>query len=272
MASITHHLGVSQPLIGMIHVRALPGTPFSQLSLDEIVDKAAEEAETLFDLGFDALAIENMHDRPYLHTEVGPEIVAAMTAVGIAVRNAAPSAPLGVQILAGANISALCVAQAVDAQFIRAENFVFAHVADEGLMPTASAATLLRERRRLGAQDIAIFADIKKKHSAHAITGDVTLAQTAHGADFFAADGLVVTGAATGAPAQAADLIEAKQAAPDLPLLVGSGVTPENIAQMFEHADGVIVGSFMKADGLWSNAIDPARAAAIVEAANSARG
>lgn len=272
MPSIAHHLGVDQPLIGMIHVRALPGTPFAQSTLEDVVDKAAEEAETLFDLGFDALCIENMHDRPYLLTEVGPEIVAAMTAVGIAVRSAAPSAPLGVQILAGANIAALAVAQAVDAQFIRAENFVFAHVADEGLMPTASAATLLRERKRLGAGHIAVFADIKKKHSAHAITADVTLAKTALGADFFAADGLIITGSATGAPAQVADLIEAKQAAPDLPLLVGSGATLDNIAEMFEHADGVIVGSSIKVDGLWSNEIDPARAAAIVEAANSARG
>lgn len=272
MPSIAHHLGVDKPLIGMIHVRALPGTPFAKGTLDETIDKAAEEAETLFDLGFDALCIENMHDRPYLLTEVGPEIVAAMTAVGIAVRSAAPSAPMGVQILAGANTSALAVALAVDAQFIRAENFVFAHVADEGLMPTASAAVLLRERKRIGTEHVAIFTDIKKKHSAHAITGDVTLAQTAHGADFFASDGLIVTGSATGAPASAADLIEARQAAPDLPLLVGSGATPDNIAEMFEHADGVIVGSSIKVDGLWSNEIDPARSAAVVEAANSARG
>lgn len=272
MASLTHHLGIDQPLIGMIHVRALPGTPFASLSLDQVVDKAAEEAETLFDLGFDALCIENMHDRPYLLSEVGPEIVAAMTAVGIAVRSAAPSAPLGVQILAGANTAALAVALAVDAQFIRAENFVFAHVADEGLMATASAAGLLRERRRLGAERIAIFADIKKKHAAHAITADVSLGQSAHGAEFFGADGLIVTGSATGAPADAADLIETKQAAPDLPLLVGSGATPSNIGRLYEHADGVIVGSSMKTAGHWANEIDPAKAAAIVEAANSARG
>ncbi len=263
---------MDQPLIGMIHVRALPGTPFASMPLEAVIDKAAEEAETLFDLGFDALCIENMHDRPYLLGEVGPEIVAAMTAVGVAVRNAAPSAPLGVQILAGANVAALSVAQAIDAQFIRAENFVFAHVADEGLMATASAASLLRERKRLGAEHIAVFADIKKKHSAHSITADVSLAQTAHGADFFAADGLIVTGSATGSPANAADLIEARQAAPDLAVLVGSGATPDNIASMFEHADGIIVGSSMKTGGVWSNEIDPARAAAIVEAANIARG
>ncbi|MCB9837795.1 MAG: BtpA/SgcQ family protein [Phycisphaeraceae bacterium] len=272
MPDIAHHLGVDRPLIGMIHVRALPGTPFAGAPLEEVIDKAAEEAETLFDLGFDALCIENMHDRPYLPGEVGPEIVAAMTAVGVAVRSAAPSAPLGVQVLAGANIAALAVALAVDAQFIRAENFVFAHVADEGLMPTASAGALLRERRRLGAEHVAIFADVKKKHSAHAITSDVSLAQTAHGAEFFAADGLIVTGSATGAATDAADLIEAKQACPELPVLVGSGATPENIGAMYRHADGVIVGSSMKFDGHWANEIDPARAAAIVEAANSARG
>jgi len=223
-------------------------------------------------MGFDALCIENMHDRPYLLENVGPEIVAGMTAVGVAVRSAAPSAPLGVQILGAANISALAVAMAVEAQFIRAENFAYAHVADEGLMPTASAPGLLRERRRICASEVAIFADIKKKHAAHAITSDLSLAETARGAGFFGADGLIVTGSATGSPTDAADLIEARGGAPELPVLVGSGATPENIREMFEHADGVIVGSSIKVDGVWSNEIDPARAAAMVEAANRARG
>ena len=115
---------------------------------------------------------KNMHDRPYLLRHVGSEIVAAMTVVVQAVRQAV-DVPLGVQILAGANTHALAVAHASDASFIRAEGFVFAQVSDEGLMDTADAAKLLRYRRLIGADEIAVIADIKKKHSSHAITADV---------------------------------------------------------------------------------------------------
>src|SRR6185295_16139764 len=145
---------------------------------------------------FGALMIENMHDRPYAKRAVGPEIVAAMTAVGRAVR-AAVELPLGVQVLAGANREALAVAQACGAAFIRAEGFVFAHVADEGMIESG-AAELLRYRRHIGAEHVRIFVDIKKKHAAHAITADVSIAETARAAEFFLADGVVVTGAATG--------------------------------------------------------------------------
>ena len=98
-----------------------------------------------------------------------------MTAVGLAVRQAS-TLPLGVQILAAANREALAVAQACGAAFVRVENFAYAHVADEGLMPTAEAGPLLRYRRQIGADSIQIIADVKKKHSSHAITADVPLA------------------------------------------------------------------------------------------------
>lgn len=264
MSTLRDILGRDGALVGMIHVGALPGTPHAREPLRAIVERAALEAKTLRDAGFDALCIENMHDRPYLLGAVGPEIVAAMTAVGLAVRAAAPDAPLGVQILGAANVEALSVALAIDARFIRAENFVFAHVADEGLMPEASAPRLLRERRRLGADHIAVFADIKKKHAAHAITGDVSLAETARAAEFFSADALIVTGAATAEPVRREDLAEAR-AATALPILVGSGATPDSARELLKTADALIVGSALKQDGKWSHAVDPARARAFVQ-------
>src|SRR6185436_15540194 len=142
-----------------------------------------------------------MHDRPYAKRVIGPEIPAAMTAVGRAVR-AAVKLPLGVQVLAGANREALAVALACGATFIRAEGFVFAHVADEGLME-ADAAELLRYRRAIGADAIAVFADVKKKHSAHAITADVGVVESALAAEFALADGVILTGTATGREADA---------------------------------------------------------------------
>src|SRR6185503_1168022 len=163
----------------------------------------------------------------------GPEIVSAMTAIGSAVRNVIKdSKPLGVQVLAGANRAALAVAQAINAQFIRAEGFVYAAVADEGLIDEADAGPLLRYRRMINAEHIRIFADVKKKHSSHAITSDLDVSHTAKAAEIFGADGVVITGIATGQAIRINDLGSARVAT-TLPLIVGSGVTPESVKDLF---------------------------------------
>ncbi len=256
-----HHQ--SRSLIGMLHVPALPGTPGHDLGMAEIIDHTRSEAATLASLGYHALLLENMHDVPYLKGEVGPEIIAAMTAVATAVRREV-ELPLGIQILAAANREALAVARAASLDFIRAEGFVFGHLADEGYIDSC-AGDLLRYRRQIGAEDVRIFCDIRKKHASHAITADLSLGETASAAEFFRADGLIVTGAATGEPTAIDDLTEARRAS-NLPLIVGSGVTPENVAARLEVADAVIVGSAIKEGGHWANPIDPARAARLVEA------
>jgi membrane complex biogenesis BtpA family protein len=259
---LTAIFGAPRALIGMLHVEALPGTPRSSLPVEAIAEKAVTEAAVYRRAGFNGLMIENMHDRPYLKGGVGPEIVAAMTAVARAVRRES-GLPLGVQVLAGANREALAVAHAAGAQFVRVEGFVFAHVADEGLIE-GSAGELLRYRRAIGAEEVRVFADIKKKHSAHAITADVDLAETAHAAELFLADGIVVTGAATGCSADPEDVRTVAEAV-DLPVLVGSGITAENLAG-FAAADAFIVGSSVKTSGVWSDPIDPDRCAALAEA------
>lgn len=258
---------LSRPaLVAMIHVGALPGTPRASQSVSELAASAVAEAQTLAAGGADAIILENMHDLPYLNRAVGPEIVAAMTAVCGAVR-AAVSLPLGVQVLAGANREAIAVAHACCCQFVRCEGFVYSHVADEGLMPEADAGPLLRYRRAIGAEGIAIIADVKKKHASHAITADIDLAETALAAIHCGADGVVVTGTATGRPTQPADVAAVAQAI-DSPVFVGSGVTPEQIPLLAKHADALIVGSYLKKDGHWANGPDPVRLAAIKLALN----
>ena len=254
--------GDQRSLVGVIHVHALPGTPRAREPIAAIIGAAVAEARVYARAGFDAVMIENMHDRPYLKRDVGPEIVAAMTAIGCAVRQSV-SVPLGLQILAGANRAALAVAHACGASFVRGEGFVFAHVADEGLIES-DAGELLRYRKSIGAEQVRVIADIKKKHSAHAITADVDLAATAHAAEFFLADGVIVTGAATGLPADPAE-VEAVAAAVKVPVLVGSGISADNIAD-YAAADGFIVGSWIKHGGSWSGALDSRRAAALVKA------
>ncbi len=254
--------GAPRALIGMIHVQALPGTARSGRPVAEIVAQAVAEARVYRDAGFHGLAIENMHDRPYLKGAVGPEITAAMTAVGLGVRRAV-ALPLGVQVLAGANREALAVALACGADFVRVEGLVFAHVADEGLIESC-AGELLRYRRAIGADGVRIFADVKKKHSAHALTADVDLVETARAAEFFLADGVIVTGAATGRAA-APEEVEAVHAAVGVPTLVGSGIDAGNLHR-FATADALIVGSSVKVDGRWSNPLDPERAATLARA------
>jgi hypothetical protein len=254
----------------MIHVAALPGTPRAELPVRKIAERAAVEARILADAGFDALLLENMHDVPYLRRRVGPEIVAAMTAAGEAVR-AAVDLPLGFQVLAGANRAAVAVAHAVGGRFVRAEGFVFAAVADEGLLDEADAGPLLRYRKAIGAEAVRVIADVKKKHSAHALTADVDLTETAKAAELFGADGVVVTGTATGAPTSP-DEVAAVRAAVDVPVVVGSGVTPESAPELLAHADALIVGSWYKEGGHWASPPDPRRARELVRAVEAARG
>ncbi|XP_064375687.1 uncharacterized protein F13E9.13, mitochondrial-like isoform X2 [Dromaius novaehollandiae] len=191
-------------VVGVVHAAALPGTPRSSLPLAQIVDQACQEAETYRDAGVDGLIIENMHDLPYTVCP-GPEITAAMTVISAAVKRTCPRLPLGVQILCAANQQAIAVALATGLDFIRAEGFVFSHVADEGII-NACAGNLLRYRKQIGAENIQIFADIKKKHSAHALTADVSVAETARAAELFLADGVVLTGTATALPADPQEL------------------------------------------------------------------
>src|SRR5215813_558547 len=245
-----------KPIIGVIHVAALPGAPMNTLPVSEIVAQAIREARIYRDCGVDGVIIENMHDTPYLRGSVGPEIVAAMAVIGHAVKNES-SLPTGVQILAGANIEAMAVAHAAGLDFIRAEAYAFAHVADEGLIQS-SAAQLLRYRKMIGADRVQVWTDVKKKHSSHAITADVSLGATAEAVEFMRGDAVIVTGSVTGDAPKIADVEEAK-AHCRLPALLGSGIDANNIAEFYQAADGFITGSYFKVDGHWANPVDAER-------------
>lgn len=269
-------------LVGMVHLLPLPGSPgFPRLvrelaatcpahvhptrhAIRQMLDRARFDAEALLENGCDALLVENMHDLPYLRGVAPTETVAAMALGCEAV--AAFDAPFGVQILAGANLEALGVAVATGATFMRAEAFAYAHVADEGWLD-AAAGPLLRRRADLGADlapAISIWADVKKKHSAHAVTADLSLADAAHGAAFCGADAVIITGSTTGATASIEDVIAARYS--HLPVVVGSGITPANAAVFAAHAQALIVGSALKVDGDWRKPVDPARVRALADA------
>ena len=250
-------------LIGMIHVLALPGTPENKKTPQEIIDKAVEEAKVFKNLGIRVVMIENMHDIPYTKT-VGPEIVSLMAIIGKEIKKL--GLYCGIQILAGANKEALAAAKVAGLDFIRAEGYVFAHVADEGYIESC-AGDLTRYRKMIDAEGVMIFTDIKKKHSSHAITSDVGIEETAHAAEFFLADGVIVTGVSTGTEASLEEVRGVKKAV-KIPVIIGSGITDKNMVNYFKHADIFIVGSFIKKDGYWKNELDEHRIGSLVREFN----
>ena len=220
------------------------------------------------DAGIDALMIENMHDVPYQKNGVGPEISSMMTLVADAIKQET-NLPMGIQILAGANKEALAVAKAAQIDFIRAEGFVFGHIADEGYIDS-QAAELLRYRKQIDAEHIAVFTDIKKKHSSHAVTEDIDIVETAHAAEFFLSDGLIVTGKQTGLEADSSE-IKAVKNSTDLPVIIGSGVNLDNVAQYLAISDALIVGSYFKKEAFWKNELELERVQKFMEKVNQIR-
>jgi membrane complex biogenesis BtpA family protein len=253
-------------VIGMIHVQALPGTPKYQNNTNQIIDKALQEAQLYKQCGIDALMIENMHDVPYQKNNVGHEISSLMSIIAYLIKQET-KIPFGVQILAGANKAALAVAKNSGADFIRAEGFVFGHLADEGYIDS-NAAELLRYRKNINADNIAVFTDIKKKHSSHALTSDLDIAEMAHAAEFFLSDGVIITGMHTGDTANIDEILQVKNTS-DLPILVGSGVNIHNVQNYLKIADALIVGSYFKKDGYWENDLDSNRIKSFMEKAKS---
>jgi hypothetical protein len=242
----------NQVIIGMIHLKALPGTPGYRNNDNEILETALKEAQMYKKAGIDALAIENMHDVPYIKNEVGHEISTMMTLIGSQIKQTT-QLPCGIQILSSANRAALAVAKAANLDFIRAEGFVFGHLADEGYIDSC-AGDLLRYRKQMDANHIAVFTDIKKKHSSHTITADVSLVETAKTAEYFRSDGLIITGTSTGEEASIDDVDDVKNAC-KIPVIVGSGVTLDNLKRYLLKADALIVGSWFKEKGHWANAL-----------------
>jgi len=247
---------IEKPIIGMIHIDALPGTPNYKGDVKKIIANAVREAITYLDCGIDSIVIENMHDAPYLKRIVGPEITSLMSIIGYEIKTKT-KLPVGIQILAGANRQALAAAKSAGLDFIRAEGFVFSHIADEGIIDS-DAGDLLRYRKMIDAENILVFTDIKKKHSSHNITADVSIVETANAAEFFLSDGLIITGTKTG---KEADIVEVKavQKTSKLPVIIGSGINVNNVENFFQISDAMIIGSYFKKNGKWENTIDSSR-------------
>ncbi|UCG41039.1 MAG: BtpA/SgcQ family protein [Acidimicrobiia bacterium] len=248
-------------LIGMVHLGALPGAP-TPSPMDEVVAHAVRDAVTLADAGFDAVMVENFGDAPFFADDVPKATIASMTrAIGAVVD--AVDIPVGVNVLRNDALGALAVAAATGAAMIRVNVLSGTMYTDQGTIE-GRAAEVSRSRAQL-CPDVAILADVFVKHATP--PPGLTLVQATHDlSGRGGADALIVSGAGTGSAISLDDARVVKKAAPHLPLVVGSGATPETLADLFEVVDGVIVGTSIKVDGVTTNPVDPRRAAALVAA------
>ena len=247
----------------MVHLPPLPGAPGWGGSMEVVLDRARTDARALDEAGVDAILVENYGDAPFRKT-VGPETVAAMTAALLAVRGVTDR-PVGVNVLRNDAAAALAVAAATGAGFVRVNVHTGGMFTDQGWIE-GEAAESVRLRDRM-APDVAILADVMVKHASP--PPGLTLEKAARdAAERGRADALIVTGETTG---QAAALDQVRQVAEivDVPVLVGSGVTPETVADALEAAAAVIVGSALMREGRAGEPVDPARAKRLVEAAGS---
>lgn len=259
--------GSSAPLVGMVHLPPLPGSPRYAGSRSHIRGRALADAVALEEGGFDALMVENFGDTPYYPDSVPAHTVAEMTAVarelGIGI-----DCPHGVNVLRNDSEAAISVAAASGGSFVRVNVHTGARVTDQGLLD-GDAHETLRVRDRIDS-DVAILADVAVKHAAPVTERDIAELAT-ETIQRGLADGLVVSGPATGAPADAEELqtvLDARDDAdPDAPVFVGSGVTPENAPALLDIADGLIVGTALKAGGETENPVDEEWVAALVAAA-----
>jgi membrane complex biogenesis BtpA family protein len=255
---------VAKPVIGMLHLPALPGSPLYGGSVAPIREAMLRDAQLLAEGGVHGLMMENFGDTPFFPRRVPSHVVATMTALAAEVRRVVPALPLGINVLRNDGLSALSIAQAVGAAYVRVNVLCGARVADQGLLQ-GIAHELLRLRAELRAEEIKIFADVDVKHSAALAERPIVdeVDDTLHRG---MADALIVSGAGTGKPTDPEKVRVVKSAAKDAPVFLGSGVTPKTISSLLPHADGFIVGTYFKKDGVASNAVDPGRVRELIKA------
>lgn len=259
--------GTKKAVIGMIHLKPLPGAPHYQGEpMDEIYDFAMRDLYTLEKAGVHGIIVENAWDIPFSKPEdIGYETVASMSVITERLKQQT-DLKIGINCLANGALQALAIAKATEVSFIRVNQWVNAYIANEGFVEGASAKAM-RYRSFIKGEDIKIFADVHVKHGSHSIVADRSLEDQTYDNVFFDADVLIATGSRTGNETELAEIHGIKEHT-QLPVIVGSGMTAENAEKIMAVADGCIVGTSLKEDGKWWNPIDEKRAKEFMEKVN----
>jgi len=250
-SSMKEIFGVEKPIIGMVHLPPLPGSGLYEGDLKPALERAIQDAKALEEGGVDALEIENFGDMTYFPGKVGPETVAAMTYIATEVSHEV-SIPIGICVLTDP-VSALAIAHAVKAAFIRATVYTEAVVDVSGIIQ-ACAHELQRLKKLINDKSVKVFADVQIKHSAPLAPRPIE--HSAKDALYFLADAVIVSGSFTGEETPLEKIRRVKDYLPEFPVLVGSGANPENIGKLLKYADGAIVGTAFKKDRITTNPVD----------------
>jgi membrane complex biogenesis BtpA family protein len=251
----------------MLHAPALPDAPGFDENIEALRAAVLRDAAALAEGGATGLLLENLGDTPFFPTQVPPITVAHMVALATEVRRQT-DLPLGINVLRNDAIAALAIAHAVGAQFIRVNVLVGAYVADQGILQ-GIAPELLRHRRRLRADEIKILADVHVKHAAP-LAARPLIEEAVDAVRRGGADALIISGAATGSPVEISQLRDVRTAVHPTPVLVGSGVTADNAAELASASDGLIVGTSLNRDNCVSQPIEVSRVADVVRNVSSA--
>ena len=249
-------------LIGVVHLRPLPGSPRWRGDLESVIEFAVNDARTYEHGGAHALFIENFGDVPFTKGAVAAETIAAMAAAGRAIRQAV-KLPLGFNVLRNDARAALALCAVCGGAFVRINVHTGVMLTDQGLIE-GNAYDTLRYRQRICPQT-QIFADVHVKHAVP--LGNWTIEDAARDTvERGLADALIVSGAGTGLAADLADVERVRRTCPATKILLGSGVTLDNVRDFLPVADGFIVASSLKLNGRLSNPVDPKRVAALARA------
>ena len=248
-------LGVSKAFIGVVHLLPLPGSPRWGGSMRAVIDRAEEEANILGQGGVNGIIVENFGDVPFRTGRLDPETISGMT-VAVERVEAVVNVPVGINMLRNDALSALGIAVVTGAKFIRVNVHYGVMAAEEGLIEGEAFQTM-RHRKALDS-DVQVLADVLVKHAVP--LGSVDLGQVSRETvQRGLADGLIVSGTATGEETASSDVSVVRQATPDGLVIVGSGVTEKNILRVIEHSDGAIIGTSLKEGGIVTNRVDPER-------------
>lgn len=266
MDALERIFDVTKPIIAMVHFPGLPGRPrFDRAGgTAGLVDVIGRDLDALQAAGVDGVLFCNEADIPY-QLAVGHEISTAMAAVIGQVRSTI-RVPFGVNILWDP-IASLALAQATGASFIR-EVLTGVYESDLGMIEPRIG-EITGYRSAIGAERVALFDNVAPEFAS--AIGTRTVADRAKGAAFLGLDAILISGPAAGVPFAMSDLEAAKAAAPNTPVIANTGVRAESLAEIFAVADGAIVGTSLKIDGVTWNPVDPERAARLMDAARAAR-
>lgn len=246
-------------IIGVIHLLPLPGSPGFRGSLQEVIGRAVHDAKILEAGGVDAVVIENFGDKPFRKYKIDRETLTAFTIVAYEVKKIL-DIPVGINVLRNGGVDALRIAYTVSADFIRVNIPIGTCVTPEGQIEGIAAEINLL-RKQLGTE-IKFFEDVLVKHSwqVHSISLEDAVIETINRG---LADVIIVTGARTGLPPDREQVLKVKENS-SVPVVVGSGITPDNISHYIDVCDGIIVGSWLKKDGITTNPVDPTRLSHLV--------